>query len=222
MTTYEPLEKLRRELSEAGKTMIEQGLTFGNAGNLSARFAADRIVVSATGTRLGELSDEDLVEVPLHGDISGMPRKPSKEMPMHRAVYNARPDVMVVLHGAPLYTTMFACSDMPVPSDLFIESMYYLERVARVPYHHPGSEALGLAVGSVAKSANVLLLENHGVLVYDKSVSEAMSALQTLETVCQMVILSRSAGITLKHLPQRVVQDFLTNAGYKPRRQWAK
>ena len=37
-----------------------------------------------------------------------------------------------MLHGAPFYTTLLACTKAAVPVDLFIEAMYYLERVARV------------------------------------------------------------------------------------------
>src|SRR5690606_1013797 len=86
------------------------------------------------------------------GALSGA-RRPSKELPLHRAVYAARPDANAVLHGAPFHATLAACSELTVPDGLFVESMYYLEKIARVPYHHPGSEALGAAVGQHALHA---------------------------------------------------------------------
>jgi L-fuculose-phosphate aldolase len=97
--------------------------------------------------------------------------------------------------------------------------MYYLERIARVGYFHPGSIALGEAVQTKARQANILLLENHGVLVYDISIQEALMALQTLEMVCRMAITARSAGIELRSLPTSTVTDFLTNSGYRSRRE---
>jgi L-fuculose-phosphate aldolase len=141
-------------------------------------------------------------------------------MPMHRAVYNVRPEIGAVLHASPFYSTLVACSDVALPGDLFVEDMYYLERVARVPYCHPGSAALGEAVAAHAASANILLLENHGVLVYEASLREALMALHTLEFVCRMVLAARSAGVPLRALPPEVVNDFLANAGYRPRRHW--
>jgi L-fuculose-phosphate aldolase len=98
--------------------------------------------------------------------------------------------------------------------------MYYLERVERVTYHHPGSEALGEAVQEKARKSNILLLENHGVLVYDSSIKEARMALQTLEFACKMLVSAKRAQIELDRLPMDTVTDFLHHAGYKPRRKW--
>lgn len=99
--------------------------------------------------------------------------------------------------------------------------MYYLEKVERVPYHHPGSAALGDGVYEKAKLANILLLENHGVLVYDTSIREARMALQPLEMACRMLIVSQSAKIPMSGLSPETERDFIENAGYKPRRNWS-
>ena len=139
---------------------------------------------------------------------------------MHRAIYETRPEIAAVLHASPLYSTMIAASNIDIPSDWFIESMYYLERVERVPYAHPGSIDLGELVREKAHKANILLLENHGVLVYDTSLKEAKMALQTLELACKMLIISRNAGIDLQELPENVVKSFLNDAGYKMKRRW--
>lgn len=209
-------QELRGELQAAGRAMIAQNLTWGNAGNLSARLDAHTFLISASGTQLGRLGEDDVVLYP--DATSG--RKPSKEVPMHRAVYDVRPDVGAVLHGAPFYSTLVACSDADVPQGLFVEAMYYLERTASVPYFHPGSEALGEAVREEAKTANVLFLKNHGVLVFDATVADALMGLQVLEFACRMVVTARAAGVALTSLPERVTKDFLEHAGYKPRRRW--
>lgn len=213
----------RKQLQETGLYMMQFGLAWGNAGNISARTGEDTYMISASGTFLGELADDDLVECRFDGSrVDPAAKKPSKELPMHRAVYESRPDIGAVLHASPFYSTMFACSNAEIPSDLFVETMYYLERVARVPYCHPGSGDLGEAVRRKANEANVLLLENHGVLVYDSSVKEARMSLQTLEMACRMWIVSRSSGIELNRLPATVVDDFLERSGYRPRRRWGE
>lgn len=216
------VETLKTQLQHVGRELIAQRLTWGNAGNISARVDETSCVITASGTRLGELEPDDLVHCDLKPESRDKyPRKPSKELPMHSAVYEVRPDVGAVIHAAPLYSTLIACTaDVEIPSGLFVETMYFLERVRRVPYHHPGSQALGDAVREQAAEANVLLLENHGVLVFDGTMSDAMMGLQTLETACQTLIIARSAGIDLRLLSPDIVTDFLDNSGYKPRRQW--
>jgi L-fuculose-phosphate aldolase len=214
-------DALRKQLQDLGKYMMTHSLAWGNAGNISARSGEDECLISASGTFLGELSDDDVVKCRFDGTLV-MPgaKKPSKEMPMHRAVYEERPEIGAVLHASPFYSTLFACSSLELSNNLFVESMYYLERVERVPYCHPGSGLLGESVRAKAKKANVLLLENHGVLVYDTTVKEARMALQTLEMACRMVITAKSAAVDLHHLHSEEVSDFINNAGYKSRREW--
>lgn len=216
-------EALRRELQAAGRYLIAHGLTWGNAGNLSARLSPDSYLITASGTQLGELGDDDFVRCRFDGTGSGAPgKKPSKETPMHRAVYEERTEIGAVLHAAPFYSTLLACSDAELPNDLFVEGVYYLERSARVPYYHPGSRALGEAVRAQAAAANVLLLENHGVLAYDSTVQEALMGVHTLELACHMVVAARSAGLRLQPLSSETVRDFLENSGYRPRREWGQ
>lgn len=217
MSTNQVLEQLRR----AGRYMLEHELAWGNAGNLSARIGTEEYLITASGTRLGELGAEDFVECRFGAaDAQQDGRKPSKERPMHEAIYAARPEINAVLHSSPFYSTLIACSAESIPADWFVESMYYLERVARVRYCHPGSPELGTAVREQATRANVLLLENHGVLVYDTSVQEALMALHTLEITGRMWVTARGTGIAMRGLAPAVVEDFLTQAGYKPRRKW--
>lgn len=199
--------------------MVAHGLTWGDAGNLSFR-SGDDLYVTASGSRLGDLTQDDIVSVPLQAAPvgSGPARRPSKELPLHRAVYSSRPDAAAVLHGAPFHATLVACSDMTVPDDLFVETMHYLERVASVPYHHPGSQDLATAVGQAARSSEVLLLENHGVVVFGESLSEALQGLQVLELACRMAITARTANLTLRRLPPETVTDFRERAAYRPRR----
>lgn len=219
-------EKTVVELRAAGKYMMDQGLAWGNAGNISARLDDGNFLITATGTFLGELGEEDFAECssaiggnsPVASEGTG--KKPSKEVPMHAAIYEERPEIGAVLHASPFYSTMLACAGETIPSGLFVETMYYLERIGRVGYHHPGSAALGEAVREKAKSANVLLLDNHGVLVYDVNVKEARMALQTLEMACRMVVEASGAGISLNRLPKTAELDFLERSGYRPRRKW--
>jgi 3-dehydro-4-phosphotetronate decarboxylase len=209
----------RKELKHAGRYMLDNDLAWGNAGNISARLSADGYLITASGTRLGELADDDFVECSLDGPVS-KDRKPSKEIPMHRAIYEQRPEIGAVLHASPFYSTLVACADIPTPADLFVEDMYYLERLEHVSYFHPGSSELGEAVGAKARYANILFLDNHGVLVYDTSIQEALMGLQTLEIVCRMAITARSAGLELRSLSASTVTDFLEKSGYRPQREW--
>ncbi|MCM3717781.1 class II aldolase/adducin family protein [Fictibacillus phosphorivorans] len=213
--------QVRGQLQQVGRYMMGNNLAWGTAGNISARTSEESLLITASGTYLGELAEHDFVECTFDKS-EGYKRKPSKELPMHRAIYEERPDISAVLHASPFYSTLVACSNLEVKNDLFIESMYYLERVERVAYHHPGSNNLAEAVRKKAKSANVLLLENHGVLVFDTNIKEAIMALETLEMACKMHIKVNHDKIRLQPLSNKTIDDFLHYAGYKPRREWGE
>ncbi len=213
------VDETRRGLQSAGRYMLDNNLAWGNAGNISARLGSDHYLITASGTRLGELQDDDFVECSFVEPFS-TERKPSKETPMHRAIYEQRPEIGAVLHASPFYSTLVACTEIELPADLFVEDMYYLERAEHVSYFHPGSPELGEAVRAKAERANILFLDNHGVLVYDTSIREALMGLQTLEMVCRMIVTARSAGLELRSLPAFKVADFLEKTGYRPRREW--
>jgi 3-dehydro-4-phosphotetronate decarboxylase len=214
-------QELKKQLRETGKYMMQYDLAWGNSGNISAKTEENSFLITASGTYLGDLDLEDFAECSIEsGKSINSGRKPSKEVPMHLAIYETRPEIGAVLHASPLYSTLIASSNIDIPSAWFVESMYYLEKIERVPYANPGSMELGDLVREKAKKANILLLENHGVLVYDTSLKEAKMALQTLEMACRMLLISQKAGVVLQELSEKEVHSFLHESGYKPRRMW--
>lgn len=210
------MEKEKREIIETGKWIMEKQLTWGTSGNISAR-SGDRVYITASGTVLGDLHEEDITVVDLEGRVLEG-KKPSKETGMHLEVYRKRPEIEAVVHASPFWTTFLSCTDLELKTELFIESMYYDEKVVRVPYFHAGSQALAEAVAAVADQAHVLLMEHHGVLCYDQSLKECRSALEVTENVCHMNLMAQGAGISLKTLPEETVRDFLEGGYYKKRR----
>ena len=210
MNTY------KQEIIETGRWIMEKNLTWGTSGNISVR-EGDRIYVTASGTVIGDLREEDITVVDLEGKILEG-KKPSKETGMHLEVYRKRPEVAAVLHASPFWTTFAACTTMEIKTDLFIESMYYDEKLLRVPYFHAGSSALAEAVSKVAEKTHVILMEHHGMLCYDQNLKECRSALEVTENVCRMNIMAQSAGIPLQELPKETVRDFLEGGYYRKRR----
>ena len=46
------MDEMTKRLIEAGRTIVEKGLTWGTSGNLSVR-RQDRVWITASGTRIG-------------------------------------------------------------------------------------------------------------------------------------------------------------------------
>ncbi|ANY66297.1 fuculose phosphate aldolase [Paenibacillus sp. BIHB 4019] len=212
--------EIKQQLCQLGQYMLNRELAWGNSGNISARLSDNKMIITGSGTDMGQLSPPDLVQVDIESREWEGTLKPSKEIPMHAEIYKHRPDAQAILHASPFWSTMMSCTNISYKSELFVESMYYLERVAYVDYFHPGSHELGAAVGKKSEDANIIILKNHGVIVFDSSIKEARMALETLEMVSRMIITAQIGGISLQALSSEVSADFLNNAGYKPRRTY--
>ena len=207
----------KEQLIQAGQHLFANQLAWGTSGNMSARIDKDAMVITASGTHMGKLKLDDFAECEIStGKLTGT-KKASKETPMHIGIYRERQDIKAVLHSSPFYTTLFSCSDMPIDSQLFVESMYYLENIAYVDYFHPGTQELAAAITEKAKEADIIIMRHHGVVVFDKNIAEAIVRLETLEMVCKMILQAKASGMQLHRIPDDVVKSFLENSGYRPR-----
>lgn len=145
--------------------MVRDGLVVGSGGNLSARLPpGDRILVTAAGTDLAELGGGDFSLVDLGGrHVGGQPR-PSSETSTHLAAYRARSDIGAVVHAHPPYATLLDALGRPIRL-LTTDHAFYVGRIARTPYHHPGGAEVAAAVDEGVRAADVVLLAHHGCVV---------------------------------------------------------
>lgn len=208
-----------RTLIDAGKWIAEKNMTWGSAGNMSIRLDENHVLITASGTRFDSLQEDSFTLYNLAED-TWTGGKPSKELPVHLAVYRNAPWAGAVVHASPFHTTLAASTTLEVRNDLFVENMYYLQRMARIPYAHPGSKELTAFVDGVAARANVILMQNHGVILYDATMQEALAGLEVLENTCRMCLEAARAGIDMTPVALDTVQDFLLNSGYRKPRVW--
>jgi ribulose-5-phosphate 4-epimerase/fuculose-1-phosphate aldolase len=185
------------QLIAAGRRVGAKQLTWGTAGNISARVPGG-FVITASGARLDELTPEDFLTCPLDGDL---PAGCSVESGMHRGVYRARPDVNAVLHCSAFHTTLVACSSIELETAASTDTQYYLQRLARLPFLQPGSPELAEAVTAAAADHDVMLLANHGSVAIASGVDTAVNVTEALELMCRMLV-ARTQGVPLLPIPR--------------------
>jgi ribulose-5-phosphate 4-epimerase/fuculose-1-phosphate aldolase len=184
-------------LIAAGRRIGTKNLTWGTAGNISARVPGG-FVITASGTRLDELTPGDFLTCPLEGEV---PAGCSVESGMHRGVYRARPDVNAVLHASAFHTTLVACSAIELETAASTDTEYYLQRLARLPFLAPGSPELAAAVSEAAADHDVMLLANHGSVAFAADVDAAVNLTEALELMCRMLV-ARTQGFPLLPIPE--------------------
>ena len=98
---------MRDAIAEFGRSIFERGLTAGSSGNISVRLE-DGWLLTPTNACLGRLDAARISKLDWDGRlISGDP--PSKEAPLHLAMYQERAAAGAVVHLHSTYSAAVSC-----------------------------------------------------------------------------------------------------------------
>lgn len=197
---------LRQEICMWGRSMFERGLSSGSSGNLSARLDTGYLV-TPTGSCPGFLEPERLSLLDDAGElVSG--ETPTKELPMHLAVYRARPVAKAIVHLHSTYATALSCLEPLDPNNVLDPVTPYssmqMGRVAQVGYGPPGTQELADLVGVKAADHAALLLANHGAVVSAATFRAAVFAAEELEETAKLMFVLHAVSRRL--LPEAEVE----------------
>ena len=180
--------RLTREIIATGKRLAKLGLVTVSSGNLSCRLDRDKILITATGSRLGALSASDIVVADIETGRSPGRRRPSSEFPLHRDIYRAFDDDAVV-HCHPSLINAYFCL-YPKLAHLTFESRYYLgdvpvvrQRSLTVTDTRPVIKALG--------ATGLVVIRNHGVFSRARTLALALERIEILEETVRVFALAR-------------------------------
>lgn len=167
----------------SAKSLFNRNIVTGSAANLSFR-DGDRIWITRSGTIFGRMTEQDFAVIDLEGRPMG-DAKPSKEAPIHLAMYHKSRAIGAVIHTHSFYSVLWSClladgTGDTIPSHTPYLSMI-LGRVPLVPYHQPGSAELFQAFRAALGEADGYLLKNHGPVVGGQTVMDALARLEELE-----------------------------------------
>lgn len=201
--------RLKKVIVDAAREAYEKKLVWANSGNISCRLNKTEMLITASNAYLGKLNEGDLIKLDFTKKEANNAHTPSIEFRIHGDIYKTRENAGAVFHSQPFFTTLVTCTDMELNPNLFPEPMAYLEKIRRVPYHHPGGEALASAVSEGILDCDVLILSNHGALCVGESLEDVLLKTETLEMLCRMVVYSRCMKVDLNFLPDDIAGSFL-------------
>ena len=204
----------RAELAMLARSLFERGYSVGTAGNISVRLP-DGYLMTPTNSCLGRLDPARISKLDgAWNHVAG--DRPSKEVFLHRAFLDARPDAGAVVHLHSTHATAIAClaapgDAAPIPP----LTPYFVMRVGRalpvLPYFRPGDPAMEETVHHAAKAAKAVLLANHGPVVAGRTLADAVHAAEELEEAARLALLLRGANPRL--LTDAQVDDLLETFG---------
>jgi L-fuculose-phosphate aldolase len=197
-------KKLKEEIIRTGKKLADLRLVVASVGNLSCRLDAKHILITATGTALGNLKRAEIIKVNLAQERKK--ERLSTEFPLHSSIYKNFPSQTVIHCHPPLVNGYFAVYDEL--KNLTFESKLYLGNVPLVKQETPSITQPELVI-SALKSNNLVVIKNHGVVAMAEDFSQGLNLIETLEEAVKVAATARLFDKTvLDGLDHALKQEF--------------
>lgn len=182
------MEAVISALLKCADVAYRKGYVNGTSGNISFRTADDAIYISRTGVRFRSIQPEDFI--PIMRSSGRGDALPSKEFPMHLAIYQSRPDLKVLVHFhcvECIAASLLIGPERPLP--LFTHThQKKLGRVLITGDYPAGSEQLAGAAAQCARSADAAILYRHGIIAGGQTVEDAFDKAEYLAEACRLFL----------------------------------
>lgn len=200
--------------------IYQNGMTTTSGGNLSILDENGDIWITPSGVDKGSLTRDDICRVTPDGKIHGR-HKPSVELPFHATVYKRRPDLRAVLHAHPPALVAFSVARVLPEIRLVANACQTLKNITMAPYAVPGSQELGDNIASeFEKGYDIVVLENHGVVIGAGDLFHAFMMFETLESTANLEIFARKIGkpqsLQASEINLTLTRDHLTMDDFVP------
>lgn len=184
----------RQKLIQYGKKMVENNLTFSTGGNLSIRIDDRSFLITPSGMAYESLKERDLVVMTSEGQILKGDRKPSSEWHMHGAIYNARPEINVLIHTHSPYVSVVSSLGEELPPISYLIASAGTRTVPLARYETFGTKELGEAAVEAMGDCKAVMLANHGLIAGGDTLAQAFSLAQEIEFCAFMYVTALSTG----------------------------
>src|ERR1700744_6127453 len=208
--------RMREGICLFSRSLFDRGLTPGSSGNISVRLDDGGWLVTPTNASLGYLDPANLSRLDPQGRQMGGDR-PTKEIPLHAALYDTRQGARAVVHLPPTHAVAVTMLPDTNPKDalppLTPYSLMKCGSVAMLPYYRPGDPAVADAIKGLAGKHSSVLLANHGPVVAGDTLDAAVFAMEELEETAKLHLLLR--GLNPRTLSPEQVRDLVSHFGLK-------
>ena len=185
-------------VAAASAVVAGGAISHNGHGNVSVRVPGEDEMYYTTAPSLTGLTAHAIARVGLDGQLreGSLPPIQGAVVAMHTALYAERPDVGCVVHTHAPYATAYAVANQPIGCWIEALAMFGLpDGVPIAGYAPRGSdEAVANIRRALLPGNPAVLLANHGVLVFHRSVDLAVLVLGVIEEAAQASINARGLG----------------------------
>lgn len=185
-------------VAAAARVVAGGAISANGHGNVSLRVPGADEMYFTSAPSLRGLGPEGVARVGLDGTLleGQLPPIQGAVVAMHTAMYQDRPDVGCVVHTHSPYATAYAVANRPIGCWIEALAMFGLPNGVPVAAYGPrGSEqAVANIRQAVRSGVPAVLLANHGILVFHRTVELAVLVGGVVEEAAQAAINAEAVG----------------------------
>lgn len=207
-------QKERQELIDTARKMETYNLVKMSGGNVSLRMPDGNVLVTPSAMSYDTMVPEDIVLVDMNGNTVEGKRRPSSDLKAILYILKHMPWVNAVIHThQPKATAVSLVTDLlPVISTTMVDEVKAEVQVA--PFTISSDEGMGVQTVKYAGKALCVILKNHGIMAYGKSLEQALSAAVYLEETCDIYMSALATGRKIVALTEEQIEAEDTPRGY--------
>jgi L-fuculose-phosphate aldolase len=202
MAWTHPQRELIDQLITISRDVVKRGLTLASGGNLSVRNPEDptQFIVTGMGTWFDSITADEFSLVDAEGTtLAGV--RPSSEWKVHSRTYQARPEVLSVMHVHPQYSVLVDALGHPLRL-LTLDHQSYVRSVGTVPFAPNGSDELADSVAQQFTLHDCVIMSHHGCVTVGDSIPMAYRRILNLEEAATNTYRCLAVGDTAAQFPQ--------------------
>jgi L-fuculose-phosphate aldolase len=165
--------------------MLTQAELVDYSGHGSARRDAESFYINSGASVRSALTAADIVAIDFDGALREGTAKPPLEFPLHAEIYRARPDVRVVLHTHPRWSTLLTMVGAPFrpvfPQGALLGDLPVLDSPLSI-----NTREMGERVAAALGAGPAVLLKSHGAAIVGADIVECFAlAIYLEENACR-------------------------------------
>jgi L-fuculose-phosphate aldolase len=188
---------VRGEIVRIVRLLRARNLVIGTSGNVGARLADGRIAITPASMDYDEMTPDDVVIVEPDGSLSEGRHTPSSELPLHVAIFAARPDVQAIVHTHSPFATTFSAARREIPAAHYVLALLVApgrDTLRVAPYATFGTEELARNAVAALGRDQAVLLANHGAIAVAGSLASALGRAERVEEVAMLAWRAEQIG----------------------------
>lgn len=173
------------------RALVADGLVIGSVGNVSVR-RGGCVRITPSAQRYTHMRRADLVTVDAEGRIVEGRRQPSRELPLHAAIYARRPDVQAIVHCHSPFAVAWSFGGEPLLPEVEEIAYYRIGPILTTAREPAGSATLAQAAATTLAASQAVLLRGHGTVAVGVSLDAAATTARVVEHQAHVAWLLRS------------------------------